>query len=81
MFSPAVLKIPLFTIPLIVSNLCTEIGVPIFPLHGISIKRNIVFHDAESRKQYYKLRSEVYFCSDNDKEIRRYQLKMRKLYN
>jgi len=60
---------------------CTEIGVPIFPIRGISIKRNIHFKYKEDRDEYYKLRTECYYHSDNDKEIHRYQIKMQKLYS
>jgi len=69
-----------FKIPLIVSNLCTEIAVPIFPLTDISIKRNITFIDDDARREYYKLRMEAYYFSDNKKEIIRFQNRMHKLY-
>lgn len=69
-----------FKIPLIISNLCTEIGVPIFPIRDVSIKRNIQFVSNEARREYYKLRMEAYYHSDNDKELKRYVNRMKKLY-
>lgn len=79
-FSENIQKQGSFKIPVIISNLCTEITVPIFPVRDESIKRNIIFNSEEDRQEYYKLRMDAYYCSDNDKELARFQSRMRPLY-
>jgi len=70
-----------FVIPLIISNLCTEISVPIFPLNGeYNIKRNITFHSEEARRLFYSLRTDAYFHGDNTKELLKLQYEMSRLY-
>jgi len=48
---------------------CTEISVPIFPLRGISIRRNIKFDTAQDRELYYELRTSAYFHQIDEKEL------------
>jgi len=60
---------------------CLEISVPTFPIFdSVNIKRNIIFNTKEDREEYYRLRREAYFNQVNEKELKKYIIKMRKLY-
>lgn len=70
----------MYNVPIIMSNLCTEITQPVFPIRGISIRRNINFISEDARAEFYRLRTQAYFHSDNDKKLAQFQEKMSHLY-
>jgi len=70
----------LYKTPIIMSNLCTEITQPVFPIRDISIKRNIIFNSPEDKEEFYQLRLAAYFHMTNENKMLNYQMKMRKLY-
>ncbi len=73
-------KYSMWIIPIVMSNLCTEINVPVFPIRDESLKRNINFNSDEDRQRFYELRNDAYFHPDDEKLLFKYQLQMSKLY-
>jgi len=70
-----------FKIPVKISNLCTEISVPSFPIYdNINIKRNIIFNSESDKQKYYELRLEAYFSQVDDKTRLKITKKISKLF-
>ena len=59
---------------------CLEITQPVFPIRGISIKRNISFVSEEDRQAYYELRTQAYFSQNDGVMVQFYKDELKKYY-
>jgi len=79
-FNENIQKQGTYNIPIIMSNLCTEITQPVMPLRDISIKRNIRFLSDSHKELYYEMRNKAYYHMDDYEEQKKYLYKMTKCF-